>query len=82
MREEPRQITMCCPRCGRPIVWPVTVFDGGEQLEVTAWACHCALSDDEWADLGGAAAEALGDWPAPGTLPERGVRRVVEENPG
>ena len=51
MPDEPRAVTICCPRCGRPIVWSVQPFAGGEQLEVAAFACPCPLSDDEWDDL-------------------------------
>ena len=51
MPDESRAVTTFCPRCGRPIVWSVQPFEGGEQLEVAAFACPCPLSDDEWDDL-------------------------------
>jgi hypothetical protein len=78
MREEPRTVTTFCPRCSSPIVWSVTPVFAGEQLEVTGYACQCPLSDEEWADLGEEAAEALDG--APG-LPGVGVRRVGGDAP-
>jgi endogenous inhibitor of DNA gyrase (YacG/DUF329 family) len=47
MREDPRQVTTSCPRCGSPIVWSVQAFEGGEQFEVRTWSCSCALSGQE-----------------------------------
>ena len=77
--EESRQVTTFCPRCGRPIVWSVTpVAGGGEQLEVSAFACHCPLSEEEWDDLADAAGDALQDRH---DADERGVRRVREDDP-
>ena len=72
MPDESRAVTTCCPRCGKPIVWSVQPFAGGEQLEVSAFACHCALSDDERDDLADAVGEAADD-PT--------VRRVREDDP-
>jgi hypothetical protein len=59
MREEPRQVTTFCPRCGKPIIWSVPAFADGEQLEVSGWVCFCPLSDDEWDELGSEAVAAL-----------------------
>ena len=59
MHDEPRATTLC-PRCGRPIVWSATsVPGGGVQLEVTAFACHCPLSEEEWDDLADRVGEIL-----------------------
>jgi hypothetical protein len=78
MQEDDRTVTTFCPRCGKPIVWTVTPFAGGEQLEVTGYACHCPLSDDEWDDLADEAGDALQDRH---DADERGVRRVREDDP-
>jgi hypothetical protein len=78
MAEEPQQVTTFCPRCGSPIVWSVTPVEGGEQMEVTGYACYCQLSEDEWADLGLAAADALDDR---GDAGERDARCVAEDPP-
>ena len=59
MQDEPREMTTFCPRCGRPIVWSVRPFEGGEQLEVSAFACHCPLSEEEWDDLADRVGEVL-----------------------
>ena len=76
--DAPREVTTWCPRCGRPIVWSVTPFPGGEQLEVTGYACRCPLGDDEWDDLADEAGDALQDRRDGG---ERAVRRVREDDP-
>ena len=78
MPDDTREVTTFCPRCGRPIVWSVRPFEGGEQLEVSAFACHCALRDDEWDGLADAAGDALQDRH---DADERGVRRVREDGP-
>src|SRR4051812_35758149 len=78
MPEVPRQVTTSCPRCGTPIVWSVRAVFAGEQLAVTGYACYCQLSEDEWADLGMEAAEALDG--APG-LGGRGARRAAADPP-
>ena len=78
MADEPREVTTCCPRCGKPISWSVTPIPGGEQLEVTGYACHCPLDDDEWDDLAEAAGDALQDRH---DADERGVRRVPDDLP-
>ncbi len=60
MQDDAREVTTFCPHCGRPIVWSVTpVPGGGVQLEVTAFACHCPLSDEEWDGLSDQAMEIL-----------------------
>ena len=59
MQEEQRTVTTFCPQCGKPIIWSVQAFPGGEQLEVSGWVCFCQLSDDEWDDLGSEAVAAL-----------------------
>jgi hypothetical protein len=76
--DEPREVTTFCPRCGQPIVWSVTPFVGGEQLEATGYACHCPLSEDEWDDLAAEAGDALQDRRH---ADDGGVRRVVEDDP-
>jgi len=54
------RVTTLCPRCDEPIVWARRDLGGGmDELAVVVWACFCSLSDDEWGDLGAAAAEAL-----------------------
>ena len=78
MQDQPREVTTFCPRCGKPIVWSVQPFAGGEQLEVTGYACHCPLDDDEWDDLTEEAADALQDRHH---ADDRGVRRVREDEP-
>jgi hypothetical protein len=58
--EDDRKTTTFCPRCGKPITWRATNLpDEVLQLEVSGWACHCPLSDEEWGALGAEAAEAL-----------------------
>jgi hypothetical protein len=79
MRDEPRQVTTFCPRCGSPIVWSVQAFAGGEQIEVAGWVCSCPLDDDEWDDLADEAADALDDGDAGDD--DRARSRVAEEPP-
>ena len=81
MADGPRTVTTFCPRCGKPIVWSVTPFPGGEQLEVTGYACHCPLSDEEWDDLADDAGEALDDRHGAGEADARAIRRVREVDP-
>ena len=78
MADEPRQVTTFCPRCGQPIVWSVTPFAGGEQLEVAGFSCSCPLSEEEWDDLADDAGDALQDRH---DERDRGVRRVAEDFP-
>ena len=59
MPDDTREVTTCCPRRGRPIVWSVRPFAGDEQLEVSAFACHCPLSEEEWDDLADRVGETL-----------------------
>jgi hypothetical protein len=78
MRDEARQVTTCCPRCGSPIIWSVRAIAGGEQLEVAGWVCSCPLDDDEWDNLAEEAGDALDGGDADD---QWGVRRVAEEPP-
>lgn len=82
MQDDERKVTTFCPRCGQPIVWSVTPCPagarGGEQLEVTGYACYCPLDEDEWDDLADEAGDALQDRRH---AADRDVRRVREDEP-
>ena len=78
MQDDERKVTTFCPRCGQPIVWSVQAFDGGEQLEVSGYACHCPLTEEEWDDLANDAGDALQDRH---DADDRGGRRVREVDP-
>ncbi len=71
MRDEPRQATTFCPRCGKPIVWARRPRAGSAPLAIVHWECYCNLTDREWAALGLKAAMALDDRGDAGERDER-----------
>ena len=80
MRNAPRRVVTRCPRCGAPLVWSLTPFASGAQLEVTGYACHCPLSDEEWDDLAEEAADERYE-DVPTTDDADAIGRVVEDDP-
>ena len=40
MQDDERKVTTFYHRCGKPIIWSVQTFTGGEQLEVSGWVCY------------------------------------------
>ena len=71
--EQAREVTIPCPRCGRPFVVEVGRDDGGPAVDVVGWACACDLGEDEYEDLCDAAVAAFaagqGTQPAPAPRP-------------
>ena len=49
--EEPT-VAVPCPRCGRPRTWAQRDCGTFHAVEERRADCDCALSDDEWLDLG------------------------------
>lgn len=82
--EQAREVTIPCPRCGRPFAVAVTRDDGGHAVDVVGWACACDLGEAEYEDLCDAAvAAADANWdalrrqPAPPPAPRPWWRRLL-----
>ena len=58
MRDDEREVTIPCPRCGQPFVLAVGRLDVGHEVDVVGWACDCALTEDAYEDLCDAAVAA------------------------
>ena len=61
MRDDEREATIPCPRCGQSFVLSVGRLDVGHAVDVVEWACDCDLTEDEYEDLCDAAVAAFED---------------------
>ena len=59
--EEGQAVEVPWPRCGRATVWVLREGGTFHAVEERRADCDCALTDDEWLDLGGVAAARLAE---------------------